>query len=193
MAEAYDVLRSALVSLYRRFAADSEEVQQEWLAFVRRADAALLEALTACVRRSLLEVARALQGGEQRGGGGGGAGGAGAEVSPVFVLNVILDTNGRQVGGAGLLQSQQGMQCAVEQHKQAQYCSSRGHVLPPNKHPALTLHAGWSSSPHCSSFSTRCMPPAPVLWIPWRACHACCQRCWRAAPPLGRCPPASGG
>ncbi|KAL4458111.1 hypothetical protein ABPG75_012976 [Micractinium tetrahymenae] len=84
MGEAYSALRASQVSLYRRFAADSEEVQQEWLAFLRRADAQLLDALTACVRRSLHEVARALQG-EHRG----------AEVSPVFVLSVVLDTNSR--------------------------------------------------------------------------------------------------
>ena len=88
MSEAYAALRASLVSLHRRFAGDSEEVQAEWLAFLCRADVQLLEALTACVRRSVHEVARALAGEHK-----------GAEVSPVFVLNVILDTNGRWVGG----------------------------------------------------------------------------------------------
>lgn len=87
MSEAYAALRASLVSLHRRFAGDSEEVQAEWLAFLRRADVQLLEALTACVRRSVHEVARALAGEHK-----------GAEVSPVFVLNIILDTNGRWVG-----------------------------------------------------------------------------------------------
>lgn len=84
IAAACSALRARLVCLHRRFAADGEDVQQEWLAFLRRADAQLLEALTACVRRSLHEVAGALQG-EQRG----------AEASPVFVLTVVLDTNMR--------------------------------------------------------------------------------------------------
>ena len=87
MSEAYTALRASLAALHRRFAGDSEEVQAEWLAFLRRADGQMLEALTACVRRSLHEVARALAG-EHRG----------AEVSPVFVLSIILDTNGRWVG-----------------------------------------------------------------------------------------------
>jgi hypothetical protein len=84
MGEAYCRLRVTLVSLYRRFASDTEEVQREWLAFLRRADAQLLEALTACVRRSLHQVVRLLQGEHK-----------GAEVPPAFVLSVILDTNGR--------------------------------------------------------------------------------------------------
>ena len=74
--------------MHAAFAGDSEEVQAEWLAYLRRADGQLLEALTACVRRSLHEMARALSG-EHKGG----------EVSPVFVLSIILDTNGRWVGG----------------------------------------------------------------------------------------------
>lgn len=84
MGEAYAALRASLVSLYSRFASDGEEVQAEWLAWLRRADAAVLEALTACVRRSLGEVAHALQGSH-----------CSAEVSPVFVVSTILDTNGR--------------------------------------------------------------------------------------------------
>lgn len=90
MAGACSSLRASLVCLYPRFAADGEEVQQEWLAFLRRADAQLLEALAACVRRSLHEVARALQGEHK-----------GAELSPVFVLLVVLDTNSRWEGGQG--------------------------------------------------------------------------------------------
>lgn len=89
MAEAHAALRARLVALYSRFAGDGEEVQAEWLAWLRRGDAALLDALTACVRRSLGEMARALAG-DQRGGGA-----AAAEVSPVLTLSVILDTNGR--------------------------------------------------------------------------------------------------
>jgi len=86
MADAYSQLRASLVSLYRRFAADSEDVQHEWVAYLRRADGQVLDALTACVRRGLYEVARALQGEHKA-----------AEISPVFVLSVILDTNGRWV------------------------------------------------------------------------------------------------
>lgn len=88
LADAHSSLRASLVSLWARFAGDSEEVAAEWLAWLRRADQSLLEALTACVRRSLHEVARALQGEHK-----------GAELSPVFVLGVILDTNGRCAGG----------------------------------------------------------------------------------------------
>ena len=86
LGEAHGQLCTALVALHARFASDSEEVQLEWLAYLRRADAAVLESLAACVRRSLLELVRALQGGHK----GEDAG------SPMFVLNVILDTtNGR--------------------------------------------------------------------------------------------------
>lgn len=88
LADAHSSLRASLVSLWARFAGDSEEVAAEWLAWLRRADQSLLEALTACVRRSLHEVARALQGEHKS-----------AELSPVFVLGVILDTNGRCAGG----------------------------------------------------------------------------------------------
>lgn len=50
----------------------------------------MLEALTAAVRRSLHEVARALNGDRK-----------GSEVPPVFVLSVVLDSN-RWVGRAAL-------------------------------------------------------------------------------------------
>ena len=49
----------------------------------------MLEALTAAVRRSLHEVVRALVGEKK-----------GAEVPPVFVLQVVLETNDR-CGGLG--------------------------------------------------------------------------------------------
>lgn len=84
LADAHSSLRACLVSLWARFAGDSEEVAAEWLAWLRRADQSLLEALTTCVRRSLHEVARAVQGEHK-----------GVELSPVFVLGVMLDTNGR--------------------------------------------------------------------------------------------------
>lgn len=90
LADVHSRLQSTLVSLWARFACDSEEVAAEWLAWLRRADQSLLDALTACVRRSLHEVARALQGDHK-----------GAELSPVFVLGVILDTNGRWAGSEG--------------------------------------------------------------------------------------------
>ena len=79
------MLCASLAALYRRhFAGDSEEVQLEWLTYLRRSEASLQEALGGCVRRSLQEVLRALQGS------------GGGEISPLFVLNVVLDvTNGR--------------------------------------------------------------------------------------------------
>ena len=94
MAAAYTELRASLVALHARFAGDSDDVQREWLAWLRRADATLLEALATCVRRSLAEVARALQS-EARGGGA--AAGAAAEVLPVFLLSVSLDASSGRV------------------------------------------------------------------------------------------------
>lgn len=85
MEDAHARLCVSLVALHARFAGDGAEVQAEWLAFLQRADAALLEALTACLRRSLHEVARVLQGDSKRA----------DAVSPTLALSVILDTNGR--------------------------------------------------------------------------------------------------
>ncbi|GAB4820450.1 hypothetical protein N2152v2_007496 [Parachlorella kessleri] len=77
-------VKAALVSLYRCLSKDSEEVQHEWLHFLQRVDAQVLEALTACVRRSLTEVVRALNGDKK-----------GVEVPPVFVMQVVLESNNR--------------------------------------------------------------------------------------------------
>lgn len=120
MQDAYCQLRASLVSLYRRFAGDSEEVQREWLAFLQRADTQLLDALTACIRRSLHEVARVLQGEHKA-----------AEVPPLFVLNVVLDTNGRQVPQHATAFSRAGLRC----------CSWACHVFRPS---ACLPVSGWS-------------------------------------------------
>lgn len=217
MAEAHSSLRACLVSLYARFAADGEEAQQEWLAFLRRVDGQLAEALTACVRRSLHEVARALQG-EHRGAG----------VSPVFVVSVVLDTNSRWVGvgwgayvcvvlvcacacaveeeqGCFPTMGRQAVHCqAVSRHalvlcRSGTFCRwAEGRQLgTPHRQGVCTrsrcLHvAGWNSSRRCNRCTKRCRPPARVPWRRWRACPACCQRCWRAVPLRDRCRLASG-
>ena len=126
LAEAHSALRASLVSLWARFAGDSEEVAAEWLAWLRRADAALLEGLTACVRRSLHEVARALQGEHK-----------GTELSPVFVLGVYLDTGNGRWGRAGSKPSGVGRQgAAVGSGSRAGWRCGL-HLLPRQCHPSL--------------------------------------------------------
>lgn len=84
LAEAYASLRAALLSVHACLATDGEEVQREWLAYLGRADAALLEAAAALVRRSLHELARALGGERGRGG---------SEAPPLFQLALALDSS----------------------------------------------------------------------------------------------------
>ena len=82
LAEAYIRLQDRLVAEYSCFAGDSNDVQHEWLAHLQHMDAQILEAITVMVRRSLHEMARALQ--RER---------KASEVPPLFVLSLVLDTN----------------------------------------------------------------------------------------------------
>lgn len=85
LGEAYASLRSKLVALHSSLASDGDDVQREWLAYLGRADAALLEAAAAMVRKSLHVLSRALGG--ERGRGGSGS----SEVPPLFQLALTLD------------------------------------------------------------------------------------------------------
>ena len=155
MRDVHSQLRGTLVSLYRRFAGDGEEVQHEWLAHLQRADEQLLDALTTCVRRSLHEVARLLQGDGK------------AEAAPVFVLSVVLDTNGRQAQvepfpvcwpTAGTVP---GQHASVPQWTAGQQCWVGRQPM-----------AGWSLNPRCSSCLTRCKARASRRLQPWSRCLA---------------------
>lgn len=76
---AYNAIRTILQQVYQVFSKDSEEVQQEWLNYIRRVDRMVEESLRQSVRRSLLELSRVINGDKK------------TEVVPVFNMTVVLD------------------------------------------------------------------------------------------------------
>ncbi|KAK9909936.1 hypothetical protein WJX75_009720 [Coccomyxa subellipsoidea] len=76
-------IASAVGALRPCFAADSAEVQREWLRYTEKVDDNVEEALRAAVRRSLSRLARLLLGDKK------------ADVQPLFAVRLSLEKSGR--------------------------------------------------------------------------------------------------
>ncbi|KAI8923518.1 dynein heavy chain and region D6 of dynein motor-domain-containing protein [Entophlyctis helioformis] len=81
---AYDDIKRTLEQTYEVFRNDGKEVYGHWVRYIQSIDAKLEDALRSAVRRSLLEISKAINGeGKNRDGGG--------EVHPLFKVNVVLE------------------------------------------------------------------------------------------------------
>ncbi|KAJ1345264.1 hypothetical protein BSLG_000778 [Batrachochytrium salamandrivorans] len=77
-------IKKTLDQTYETFRNDGKEVYSHWIRYIERVDVRLEDALRTAVRRSLLEISKAINGeGKNRDGAG--------EVHPLFKVNVILD------------------------------------------------------------------------------------------------------
>eukprot|EP00842_Homolaphlyctis_polyrhiza_P005476 jgi/Hompol1/592/HPOL_005362-RA len=80
----YQDIKSTLESTYEVFRNDGKEVYIHWVRYIESIDGKLEDALRSAVRRSLLEISKAINGeGKNRDGGG--------EVHPLFKVNVVLE------------------------------------------------------------------------------------------------------
>ncbi|KAI9356982.1 dynein heavy chain and region D6 of dynein motor-domain-containing protein [Zopfochytrium polystomum] len=85
LSSAHSTIVGILETMHHVFKNDSREVQAFWVKFVEKIDAMLEDALRTSVKRSLLELGRAINGeGKSRE--------AAVEILPLFKLNVILES-----------------------------------------------------------------------------------------------------
>ncbi|KAI8821286.1 dynein heavy chain and region D6 of dynein motor-domain-containing protein [Fimicolochytrium jonesii] len=85
LAALHENIRNTLHTTYEVFRNDGREVYSQWIQYVEKIDAAVEEALRTSVRRSLQEINKAINGeGKTRDGG--------AEVQPLFKVNVVLES-----------------------------------------------------------------------------------------------------
>ncbi|EGF78014.1 hypothetical protein BATDEDRAFT_91203 [Batrachochytrium dendrobatidis JAM81] len=85
LSSACQEIKSTLEQAYEVFRNDGKDVYSHWIRYIESIDTKLEDALRSAVRRSLLEISKAINGeGKNRDGG--------CEVHPLFKVNVILDT-----------------------------------------------------------------------------------------------------
>lgn len=82
---AHETIQVILSNLYEVFRLDGKDIQHQWTKFIDKMDEKVCDALRVCVKRSLQEMSRAINGE------GGKSKDNAAEVHPLFKVNVILD------------------------------------------------------------------------------------------------------
>jgi len=81
LASAHESISSTLQALYLNFEEDPTDIQKEWRRFVAKTDKLLGDSLRQCVKRSLQELSRAINGDSK------------TEPQQLFKLSVVLDRN----------------------------------------------------------------------------------------------------
>jgi len=75
----HDDIKQLMAESYEVFSTDGEDIQREWQRYVAKTDQAVEDSLRTTVKRSLQEIARAINGDAR------------TEVHPIFKVNVVLD------------------------------------------------------------------------------------------------------
>ena len=82
--KAHEEIKSILELSFEAFKNDGKEVYQHWIKYIEKVDGMVEEALRTTFKKSLLEISKAINGeGKNRDGG--------AEVHPLFKVNVVLE------------------------------------------------------------------------------------------------------
>ncbi|OQR83321.1 dynein heavy chain [Achlya hypogyna] len=77
--DAYESIRATMAAMYTHFAGGPGDVQREWTRFVERADKSLEDALRQSVKKSLLELSKAINGDAK------------TDPHPLFRVHVVLE------------------------------------------------------------------------------------------------------
>ena len=84
LSTAYTDIKETLEKMYVVFQNDGKEVYNHWIRYIQSIDSRIEDALRSAVRKSLLEISKAINGENKNRDGGG-------EVHPLFKVNVVLE------------------------------------------------------------------------------------------------------
>jgi dynein heavy chain, axonemal len=84
LSKTFEEIKNTLQNMYDVFRNDGREVYTHWIKYIQKIDTRIEDAARATVKKSLLEISKAINGeGKNRDGGG--------EIHPLFKVNVILE------------------------------------------------------------------------------------------------------